>query len=636
MTLIEVVVALGLFAIMSTAALSVLVSAITLTRDDKARLEAVNLASRELEITRDTFSAVTRGPDQVETNRVLNPSPLPGGRVGDPLVVNKVPYTVVRTAQWAPVNSAAASTCDEGTTSELAYLHVKVQVSWPELGDRPPVTMDTVMTPPKGTYSALAGHIGLKVIDSEGRPRSGVQVTARAASGATETGVTGDDGCALLAYLNAGSYAVTVSAPGFVNPKGDPTGTLTAQVQAGQLWRHAAGLSGTDRARDRRLAGQQRHPAGRLAVRRGHRRPPNDPAPVALPQRLPALGRVLPGRRPAVHRGPARAARRGSSRGHHRGAGGAGRDRGARRSEQAGRGQARGRRSVRVRRDAAARQHRRRRTPADQPPVREVEHLDRYVARGPVGLPGRRPPGGDGPMTATEQPAHVDEGTSLAEVLVAMGIFLVLTTILATTAIIGFRTSTGLGVRLDNSTQGQLGIAAVSKVLRTAVLPDQLEDQVCTGCAETAIIAATSTRVSFYANLNNTGQGPSLVTLRVLQDPDASDGSAILQQSTQPPIPGTDGRYSFCTAGTSGCRVDTRVVARGLLWPAGTVFGYYDFSGVAISGPTLASADLPRVSSVDVSISVQTEPGQAAYPASTAVQRVRLPNADINVLVQPS
>jgi type II secretory pathway pseudopilin PulG len=236
MTLIEVVVALGLFAVMSTAALSVLGSAITLTRDDKARLEAVNLATRELEITRDTFSAVTRGPDRVATNAVTNPSPLPGGAVGAPLVVNGVPYTVVRTAQWAPVNSAAASTCDEGTTSELAYLHVKVQVSWPELGDRRPVTMDTVMTPPKGTYSALAGHIGLKVIDGEGRPRSGVQVTASAASG-TYTGTTGTDGCALLAFLTAGSYAVTVSAPGFVNPKGDPTGSVTAQVQAGQLWR---------------------------------------------------------------------------------------------------------------------------------------------------------------------------------------------------------------------------------------------------------------------------------------------------------------------------------------------------------------------------------------------------------------
>jgi hypothetical protein len=239
-------------------------------------------------------------------------------------------------------------------------------------------------------------------------------------------------------------------------------------------------------------------------------------------------------------------------------------------------------------------------------------------------------------LARTERQSPLDEGTSLAEVLVAMGLFALLTTILATTAIIGMRTSTGLGVRLDNSTQGQLGIAAVSKVLRTAVLPDQLEGQVCTDCAETAIITASSTRVTFYANLNNTGQGPSLVTLQVLLDPSSTDGSAILQQSTQPPISGADGRYSFCTAGSAGCRVDTRVVARGLLWPAGTVFGYYDFGGLPISGSTLANEDLPRVSSVDVIISVQTQPGQSAYPASTAVQRVRLPNADINVLVQPS
>ncbi|MCW2792138.1 MAG: hypothetical protein JWO76_1236 [Nocardioides sp.] len=239
-------------------------------------------------------------------------------------------------------------------------------------------------------------------------------------------------------------------------------------------------------------------------------------------------------------------------------------------------------------------------------------------------------------MTAPEELPPLDEGTSLAEILVAMGLFMVLTTILATTAIIGFRTTTGLGVRLDNSTQGQLGIAAVSKVLRTAVLPHQLEDQSCTDCAETAIITATSTRVTFYANLNNTGQGPSLVTLQVLQDPQATDGSAILQQSTQPPTALSDGRYTFCTAGTAGCRVDIRVIARGLLWPSGTVFGYYDFGGLPISGTTIANTDLPRVSSVDVSITVQTEPGRSAYPASTAVQRVRLPNADINVLVQPS
>lgn len=235
MTLVEVVVALGLLAIMSTAVITVLLSTITLTRDDQARLEAVSLASRELEIARDGFASVLRGPSSVEANRVVNPSPLPGGTAGEPLVVNNVPYTVVRTAQWTSVGSTA-SACDDGTNAELAYLKVKVEVSWPELGSRPPVTMDTLMTPPKGTYSSLLGHIGLKVVDSAGQPKAGVTVTAQSAT-ALKTGVTAADGCVLLDHLPDGAYTVTASQPHFVNLEGDPTASVTATVQPGQLWR---------------------------------------------------------------------------------------------------------------------------------------------------------------------------------------------------------------------------------------------------------------------------------------------------------------------------------------------------------------------------------------------------------------
>lgn len=235
MTLIEVVVALGLLATMSTAVITLLLSTITLTRDDQARLEAVSLASRELEIARDSFSSVLRGPQSVTANQVVNPSPLPGGTVGEPLVVNNVAYTVVRTAQWTSVGSAA-SPCDNGSSAELAYLRVKVEVSWPELGDRPEVTMDTLMTPPKGTYSSLQGHIGLKIVDSEGQPKSGVSVTAQSAS-ATKTGLTAADGCVLLDHLPADTYTVTASQSGFVSLEGDPTASLTADVQPGQLWR---------------------------------------------------------------------------------------------------------------------------------------------------------------------------------------------------------------------------------------------------------------------------------------------------------------------------------------------------------------------------------------------------------------
>jgi prepilin-type N-terminal cleavage/methylation domain-containing protein len=236
MTLIEVVVALALFAVMATAVLGVLTQATILTRDDKYRLEAINLATRELEITRDTFTAPTRGPSRIVVNEVVNPTPLSGGSPGDALVVDNVPYTVTRTAQWSAVDSAAATTCDEGTTSELAYLRVRVEVTWPGLEGRPPVTMDTVMTPPKGTYSAVTGHIGVKVINALGQPVGGQPVSVDGPSG-VKTGNTSSDGCAVFGFLTAGTYQIQTFKSGHADPRGNSTGSLTAQVQPGELWR---------------------------------------------------------------------------------------------------------------------------------------------------------------------------------------------------------------------------------------------------------------------------------------------------------------------------------------------------------------------------------------------------------------
>jgi hypothetical protein len=232
----------------------------------------------------------------------------------------------------------------------------------------------------------------------------------------------------------------------------------------------------------------------------------------------------------------------------------------------------------------------------------------------------------------------LDSGMSIVEVLVAVALFTVLTTMIASMAIMSLRISTGMQVRLDNSVQGNLGMAATSKVLRTAVLPDQLEANACDGCADTAVVEATSTRVKFYANLNNTGQGPSQVTIEVLRDPSASEAGAVLRQSVQPPRPLGGGKYTFCDPEVDQtCHVEIRSLARGLLWPTQQpVFTYYDFDGLRIDRSDLTSAELPRISSVDVSFTVQTRPGHAVTPTATTIQRVRLPNADINVLVEGS
>jgi hypothetical protein len=242
-------------------------------------------------------------------------------------------------------------------------------------------------------------------------------------------------------------------------------------------------------------------------------------------------------------------------------------------------------------------------------------------------------------VTRLRRPFPVnDDGMSLVEMLVACGLFAVLTTMISTVAILGMRTATGLEGRLDNSLQGNTGMAATGKMLRTAVLPDQLDNQACANCADTAIVQASSTLITFYANLDNTGQGPSLVTLEVIEDPHAA-GSAILRQTRIPPTPVLGGGYRFCTRTTdSTCTVDAQVrtLAHGLVWPVPAVFSYYDFNGAAIGGTSMTTDNLPRISSIDVTITARTTPGRSDVPTATMVQRVRLPNADINLLVQPS
>ncbi|MEQ6901007.1 prepilin-type N-terminal cleavage/methylation domain-containing protein [Nocardioides sp. YIM 152588] len=237
-TLIEVVVAFGLFVVLVVASMVLLSWTQQSTRDNSYRTTALNLAARELAITADTFNSLLRGPDQVEINQVVNPDQFPGGTDGDPLVVDNVPYTVTRTAQWSAVGSSAASTCDEGTSQELAYLRVRVEVTWPG-GEERPVRMNTVLTPLKGTYSVTDGHIGLKVIDRDGLPRGGQPVTITGPSG-TRTGSTASDGCVLFAFLTPGTYTVTMDRPGYVDLNGDATSVRTVTVTAGQLWRGSA------------------------------------------------------------------------------------------------------------------------------------------------------------------------------------------------------------------------------------------------------------------------------------------------------------------------------------------------------------------------------------------------------------
>jgi prepilin-type N-terminal cleavage/methylation domain-containing protein len=229
-SLVEMMAALVVLGLIFAAVLGVITTSVKTTRQNRNRVAAANLASRELEITRNAFYSKNTGPRAIQAGLVLNPNPLPGGAAGQTLNVDNVQYTVRRTAAWQS-QGATSSPCDGGASGQLQYLHVTVTVSWTGMHGGP-VVDNTLLTPPLGTYSSTTGHIRSKLIDRNGAPLEGHTVTATGPSG-TSTQVTAEDGCAFFAFLTPGAYTVTVNTAGYTSPTWAPAPSQSATVTAG-------------------------------------------------------------------------------------------------------------------------------------------------------------------------------------------------------------------------------------------------------------------------------------------------------------------------------------------------------------------------------------------------------------------
>jgi prepilin-type N-terminal cleavage/methylation domain-containing protein len=240
-TLIEVMVAMLVFAVVSSGVLGMLSLSVKETRDGRNRVQGAQLAARELEIVRNQFTSTApgAGPESIVLNSVANPDPKTGA-AGPPRVLDGTPYTVTRTARWTGSSSTAGvSPCDSGATDKLTYLHVHVEVSWPHMGGTPPVVSDTILTPPAGMYTSTpSGHIAVKVLDAAGGPQPGVTISLTA-PGFARAGQTSADGCTVFAFLAPASYTTTVSSAGlagiYVDQSGVTSPATTIGVTAGTI-----------------------------------------------------------------------------------------------------------------------------------------------------------------------------------------------------------------------------------------------------------------------------------------------------------------------------------------------------------------------------------------------------------------
>ena len=224
-SMVELLVAVTVFALVFAAVSIGIGRALEVNRGNRNRSAAAYLAARQLEEVRArAFGAVALG-----RTTCVHSAPTTGCNVPSP-------YTVVQDVAWASPGSTSTS-CDvpTGTGTSLAYKRVTVTVTWPDMGGVAPVSSQTLLTPPSGTFDPNDGHILVQAFDRNALPLAGQTVSLTGPATASQT--TTSDGCAFFGYLDPGTYTATMSTTGHVDRQGGQPATQTVAVTASQISR---------------------------------------------------------------------------------------------------------------------------------------------------------------------------------------------------------------------------------------------------------------------------------------------------------------------------------------------------------------------------------------------------------------
>jgi prepilin-type N-terminal cleavage/methylation domain-containing protein len=226
-TMVEMVIAIFIFAMVITGVGVGMSSALNLTSQNRNRSIAANLAAQQMDTIRSTdFTALDQMTQPPQT--VTLPT----------TTIEGVPYTMVQYTHWVRKNDTGASAgpCQSPPTAAnpLAYIAVTTTVTWNGMHGVLPVQTNTVISPPVGVYDQTEGHIRVTVLNAAGQPVSGALVSiANPAQGVSDSATTAADGCAFFAYQPTGAYTVTLSsALGKVDGQGSSAPSQTVTVKS--------------------------------------------------------------------------------------------------------------------------------------------------------------------------------------------------------------------------------------------------------------------------------------------------------------------------------------------------------------------------------------------------------------------
>lgn len=230
-TLIEVVVAVTLIAILLIPAMNMLIGSGTISDTVQDRSTATYLATQEVEAIRAQAETTGAGDGAAFWSSIDSQL----GQSGpitlsvDESRTGGINYTATNTLEWVG-QGEDLDECGESGASAPQLLQVRSNVSWPGPGPGGSASEVTDLAPPPGAFSSnTTGDLGVAVEGAGGEPMPGVAVTVAEADGSnSQTQATGSDGCAFFAYLpTTQTWNVTASAPGDVSNQETSSATLS-------------------------------------------------------------------------------------------------------------------------------------------------------------------------------------------------------------------------------------------------------------------------------------------------------------------------------------------------------------------------------------------------------------------------
>lgn len=222
LSIVEVVVAMFIFALISTGTLYTMVSVLQTTRDSRAQQVASNLAAQDIDLARDYKNLFQLLPTTYTV-------PLNGDT-----------FTVKRETEWVSSAGNDVQCANGGAT--LSYKRVNVTVTWDNMkSSTSPVRSDTVIDPKSRITDPSKGTILVFVRTASGTGSEGVIVTA--APSGTPNGAqtpspssiaTDASGCAYILKVTPGNYDISVSHPSgkYVDEKQQAVASKNLGVQA--------------------------------------------------------------------------------------------------------------------------------------------------------------------------------------------------------------------------------------------------------------------------------------------------------------------------------------------------------------------------------------------------------------------